>query len=315
MSNPLEREDVLNATGVAEGVFRTPEAYRDGWLRSLDGGQPLVLHLRGIEPLSGLALTHAAMETALGCAFAVEDLQRRMSVGASDPRTADQRGIETTAQLPRTPAVGVDPEQWENLRRTQDPDIHVAPRRDAARAVERFAQQEPEAFHRLNQAAARHDVAVEGLFSRALWTEDALVYPAVVRGQWERSFGRGEALPQLPGYVAAFVLSRVFKAAGVGAVLAAIGFSSVPVSAKLSDADHRRSLQKEHSRRLRFWRDKADSDWESFALGFVALVGNIFASEMDSLDRLSERAALVAAKPRPGTWDLIEEDGAVGGEG
>ena len=309
MSNPLARQDVRDATRVAEGVFRTPAAYRDGWLRSLDGGHPFVLHLRGIEPLSGPALTHAAMEAALGCAFAVEDLQRRMNVGASDPRGADRRGLETIAQLPRTPAVGVDQQQWENLRRTQDPDIHVAVRREAARAVESFAEREPEAFLRLNRAAARHDVAVEGLFRRALWTEDALVYPAVVRGEWERYLGRGEAHPQLPGYVAAFALSRVFDAAGAGAVLAAVGLSKVPFSAHLSDADHRRRLQKEHSRRLRFWRDKAgEQDWESFALGLVALVGNIFASEMDSLDRLRERAAILAEKPRPGTWDLIEEE-------
>gem|GEM_PF-4970734 len=217
-----------------------------------------------------------------------------MNVEASDPRAAEGRSLRAAARLPKTPAVGVDPHQWENLRRTQDPDLAPALRKEAAREVQAFSERQPEAFDRLNRATARHDVAAEGLFLRALWVEDALIYPAAVRAAWGARLGRAEAHPQLPRHVAAFALAQVFSPAGAGAVLAAVGLSCTPRSADLTK--QRRELQKEHWRSMQFWERKAKAQNEepkAFALDFLVLVGNIFASEVDSLDRLKARAEVL----------------------
>ena len=273
------------------------------WSASLQSGVPIVHVLRGTLHLDDAPLRRAALDAAFGVARAIGEIQRRMTVGARDPRLADRKRVERVARLPAFAPYDVDPESWEELAIAHDESARPLRRGRAWTALKRHEEADPDGFCRLMADAEGHDADVENLFVRATSIEDALAFAAASREIWRRFFGSPHPLPSLPIHAAWLPLSRVYDPFQAGTVLARAGLLTVPPTANFKAKEIRRSLQQAADRSQRFWVSLVgEEEAVAVATEFVGIIGDLVLAEREAANRLPERAESLWRYRRRPAW-------------
>lgn len=287
----------------AAAELASPAEHRAAWSASLQSGVPIVHVLRGTLHLDDPPLRRAALDAAFGVATAIEEIQRRMTVGARDPRLSDRRRVEQVARLPAFAPPGVDAASWEELAIVHDESASPLRRKGAWTALKHLEDADPDGFCRLMAAAEGHDDDVENLFGRATSIEDVLAFAAASREIWCRFFGSPHPLRSLPARAAWLPLSRVYAPLQTGALLACAGLLTVPATAKFESEEVRTALRQAVARSRRFWVSLAGQE-EAVAVAteFVAVVGDLVLAEREAANRLPERAERLWRHRRRPAW-------------